>query len=73
MKIHVQAKPGAKQDKIEKLDDTHYKIWVKVRPDEGKANRAILELLSSHLGVPKSSLSVAVGHQSRNKVIRIQP
>ncbi|MFI5205541.1 MAG: DUF167 domain-containing protein, partial [Candidatus Paceibacterales bacterium] len=42
MKIIVKVKPGAKEDKIEKIDESTYIIYVKAPPIEGKANAAVL-------------------------------
>ncbi len=38
---------------------------------EGKANRAAIELLAAHLGVPKSSITLTAGATSRFKCFEI--
>lgn len=45
---------------------------VTVPPEGGKANRAVIELLSKALKVPKSSIEVVRGETSRNKVVFIE-
>ena len=72
MKLFVAAKPNAKTDKVERVDDSHFKVWVKAKPDQGKANEAVRDALSDHLGVPKSRLSLVQGRQSRNKVFEFR-
>lgn len=71
MKLFVAAKPNAKTDKVERIDDSHFRVWVKAKPDQGKANEAVRDVLSEHLGVPKSCLSLIQGCQSRNKVFEL--
>ena len=38
MKIFVTVKPNAKEERVEKIDDTHFKVSVKEPPTEGRAN-----------------------------------
>jgi uncharacterized protein YggU (UPF0235/DUF167 family) len=42
------------------------------RPIEGEANDALIRLLAKSLGVPKLSISVGRGGQSRSKMIVVQ-
>lgn len=71
MKIFVTAKPASKQNRVEKIDETHFKIWVKAQPDEGRANKAVQETLADFLDVPKSRLELISGHKSKQKVFLI--
>ncbi|HBZ45030.1 MAG TPA: hypothetical protein DEO85_13445 [Maritimibacter sp.] len=49
------------------------RINVTTVPEDGKANKAVIKLLSSALGVPKSSLTLVRGATSRDKVFRVDP
>ena len=40
-------------------------------PEGGKANAAVLKLLSKALGVPKSRLRIVQGETGRDKVVEI--
>jgi uncharacterized protein YggU (UPF0235/DUF167 family) len=40
-------------------------------PVEGKANEACIEFFANLLKVPRSSVTIAAGLTSRNKVIRV--
>ena len=71
MKIFVTAKPASKQNRVEKIDETHFKVWVKAPPDEGRANKAVREVLANFLDVPKSSLELLSGQKSKQKVFLI--
>ena len=44
---------------------------VTATPENGKANAAVLKLLSKALGVPKTSLEIIRGHNARTKVVAI--
>jgi uncharacterized protein (TIGR00251 family) len=72
MKISVKVKPNAKQEKIEKVDESHFLIWVKERPQEGKANKAVIKVLSEYFGVPQSQVVLLKGQASREKIFEIK-
>lgn len=47
------------------------KIGLTAPPVEGKANEACIAFLAELLAVPRSSVTIAAGETSRNKVIRV--
>ena len=47
------------------------KLALTAPPVEGKANEACVEFLAKLLKVPRSSVTIAAGETSRNKVIRV--
>ena len=71
MLINVKAKPGAKENKIEKLDDEYFVVSVKEPPVQGRANVAIIKLLAGYFSVMPSNVAIISGHISRNKIVRI--
>ena len=71
MLISVKAKPKAKENKIEKLDNGILKISVKEPPEKGKANFAIVKLLSQHFKTPQSHIRLIVGATSSTKIFEI--
>ncbi len=71
MKIFVKAHPKSRHPRVVKKDETHYEIWVSEAPEDGRANRAVLDALSEKLGIRKSSLSVIYGQTSKNKIVEI--
>lgn len=72
MKIQVTTKPNSKKTEVEKIDDTHYKVFVKAPAQEGKANEAVILALKDYFGLPKSSFTILSGLSSRQKIIQIQ-
>ena len=71
MKIFVKAKPSAKEEKIEKIDENHYLVSVKEPPIKGKANAAIIKALAGYFKVPSSRVDIVSGYASREKIIVI--
>jgi len=71
LKLTVTVKAGAKQERIERLDETHYRVWVKAPPLEGRANEAVVEALSDYFDKPKSFFEILSGHHSKNKIISV--
>ena len=71
IRIHILAHPKSRREEILKKDENTYEIWVREAPEEGKANQAILRLLSRHLGVPRSRFLIRSGLRSKNKWIEI--
>lgn len=72
MKLFVKVKPSAKTAKFKKMDGTHFEIWVKEPSKEGRANEAMLEVISANLGIPKSAMRIVSGLKSRKKVLEIK-
>lgn len=71
MKIIIKAKPGAREDKIEKVDEANYIVHVQAPPIDGKANAAIVKLLATHFDISQSLVEIISGHMARVKVIEI--
>ena len=72
MKISVKTHPKSKKVEVLQIDESHYEVWVREAPEKGKANQAVIEALSEHLGVARSKISVSSGHASRNKIVEVE-
>ena len=72
MKIFVKVKSGAKQEKIEKVDQNHFVVFVKERPIKGQANKAVIKALADYFKVSKSEVHIASGLTSPQKTIQIK-
>ena len=71
MKINVKAKPSAKEEKVEKIDEQNYIVSVKEPPIKGKANEAIKNALAVYFKTGSSRVKIVSGYSSRNKIIEI--
>ncbi len=65
MLISVTVKPGAKEDKIVK-EGSEYKVWLKAKPVDGKANLALVKLFKKELGM---RVRVKQGSTSKRKIL----
>ena len=67
----VRVHPRAKKDAITGALGDALKLSLTAPPIEGRANEACIEFLAKLLKVPRTSVSIASGLSSRNKVIRV--
>ena len=67
----VRVQPRASRNAIAGEMGEALKIALTAPPVEGKANEACVDFLANLLKVPRSSVTIASGESSRNKVVRI--
>lgn len=75
--LEVRVQPGARQAALaglETRDDGRARLKLKVTapPEGGKANAAVVALLSDALGLPKSAFALLRGETGRDKTLRIE-
>lgn len=71
MKINVKVKAAAGENKVEKIDETNYKVSVKSPPVGGAANREVVEVSADYFRVPRSQVYIPFGFKYKNKVVVI--
>ena len=67
----VKVHPRARKNAITGELGGALKVSLTTPPVEGRANEACIELFSKLLKLPRSSVTIASGQTSRNKVIRV--
>ena len=67
----VKVHPRAKTNAIAGEAGDALKVALTAPPVDGKANEACVEFFAKLLKVPRSSVTIAAGQTSRNKVIRV--
>ncbi len=70
LKLHVQ--PRAKVNGLAGFHGDALKLRLNTPPVDGKANKAVEAYLGKLFGVPKSSVNLKSGHQSRSKQVKIE-
>ena len=70
--LPVRASPGSKRDCLAGEHAGALKVAVSAPPDKGKANEAIIALLSEILQLPKSNITLISGATSRQKKFLIE-
>jgi uncharacterized protein YggU (UPF0235/DUF167 family) len=71
MILEVRAKVKVKKEYVKPITEKIYEVAVTEAPHRGKANERIIELLSIHLGVPKSSIKLIRGASSKVKLFKV--
>ena len=65
--LPVRAQPGARRNEIRGEQDGALKVCVSQSPEKGKANKALVELLSKALSLKKSQFELIAGETSHQK------
>ena len=72
MKIFVKAKPAAREEKVEKVDENNFIVSVKEPPVQGRANFAISQALANYFKIPNYQVKLLSGFSSKQKVFEIE-
>jgi uncharacterized protein len=70
--LSLRVVPGAKVEKAA-IENGTLKIWLRTAPEDGKANKAVLAILTKLLEIPVGQLEITHGHTSRDKRVRVSP
>lgn len=69
-RLALRVTPGARVEAVE-LGDGKLLVKVRVKPEDGKANAAVLDLLADALGVATSRLRLLRGATGRDKLVQL--
>lgn len=69
--VRVKAVPGASRDQIVGSLGDRLKVRISAPPEGGKANDAIIRLLSTALGIGRSQIELVSGRSRAEKVFRL--
>jgi len=69
--FQVKVHPRARKNGITGVIGDALKVALTAPPVEGRANEACVKFLAEFLNVPRSSVTIAAGEASRQKLIRI--
>ena len=70
--LTVKVQPRSSAPGVEKTGERDFKVRVRAAPDKGRANAELIELLAEFFGVSRSSITIARGAMSRNKIVVIE-
>jgi uncharacterized protein (TIGR00251 family) len=68
LRILIEVKTEAREEKVEKIEETHYLVWVKAPRIKGKANEAVLKLLKHFF---KRQVRLVSGATSTTKIVDV--
>lgn len=69
-RLAVRVSPGARSEGME-IANGRLLAKVRAKPEDGKANAAVLDLLARGLGIAPSRLSLLRGATSREKLVQL--
>lgn len=68
--FNIRVTPHAKQNKVVEADGV-LRVYTTIAPEKGRANDAVIDLLSKYLKVPKSRIKILRGLTGRGKVVAV--
>lgn len=69
--LAVKVQPRAQKNAVTGVVGESLKLALTAPPVEGRANEALVEFVAELFRIPRSSVTIASGLSSRNKVIRL--
>lgn len=69
--LEIRVTPKASANRIKVEEDGTIRVYVTTAPEDGKANKKVIELLAKEYGIAKSRISIIKGETSRNKTVAI--
>ena len=70
-RLALRVTPGARSEGVE-IADGRLLVKVRVKPEDGKANEAVLRMLAAALGIATSRLRMLRGATGRDKLVGIE-
>jgi uncharacterized protein (TIGR00251 family) len=68
MRIKIKLHPNSSQEKINKISEDEYEVWIKEKPIDGKANEELVKILKKYF---KKQVEIVKGFKSREKIVEI--
>ena len=66
--VNIRISPNSKKNEI--INEGEFsKIKITAQPIDGKANKALIEFLSKNFKIPKTSIKILKGENSKEKTI----
>ena len=71
MELKVRVQPRASRNEVVGWREGTLVLRLTAPPVEGRANQAVIEFFADLFAIPRSSVTIASGETSRNKIVRI--
>ena len=69
--LRVRVTPRSAKDAVEAFAGEVLRVRLKAPPVEGKANRALVDVLAERLDVARGAIEIVTGESARLKTLRI--
>ncbi|KAL1337516.1 hypothetical protein HN51_032209 [Arachis hypogaea] len=70
--VTIHAKPGSKSASVTDISDEAVGVQIDAPARDGEANAALLNYISSVLGVKRRQVSIGTGSKSRDKTVIVE-
>jgi uncharacterized protein (TIGR00251 family) len=71
MRFNLKVIPNASRSEITVEKNGDWKIKVQTPPEDGRANKAVIQLLAQHFKIPKNRIKIIAGEKSHRKIIEV--
>ena len=68
LKVHAEAK----ENRLEAKGKDRFEVWVREPAQDGRANRAVLNLVAAHLQIPAGRLWIVKGAHQPSKIVAVR-
>ncbi len=72
MYIRVHVVPGAKREKVTKVNNTEFQLVVREPAERNMANTRVREIMAEQFSVPVAKVRLLTGHRSSTKMIDVE-
>ena len=69
--FRVKVHAANRHDLLISISANAFAVWVRAKPEQGRANQAVLALLAKHLGVNPKRLRIIKGSNTPNKIVAL--
>ncbi len=69
MRVIIRVIPRARQNKVTVEGDGSLRVHTTAVPADGEANDAVKKMLAEHFKVPKTSIKIIRGTNTRDKIV----
>lgn len=71
MLIKVKVTPEADQAEVLQKEKDEFKVKVREKPEQGRANRAVTRALADYLNLEENEVRLVKGGKRRNKIFKV--
>ncbi len=70
-RLTIRVQPKASRNDVIVEGDA-IRVYVTTAPEDGKANKAVVDLLAKRFKLPKRAIEIVSGERSRTKIVSIE-
>jgi uncharacterized protein YggU (UPF0235/DUF167 family) len=70
--LFVTVRAGVRVERVRRIAHTEYIVWVRARPEKGRANERVVALLAQELRVRTTDVAIVRGETSNRKVLEVR-